>query len=233
MIQTSPLQGRRSRRRRDRRVLLTTVVSKHPDIPRLPALLRGSTPLQRGLCFALIADFPRREHALEGLAQEVELALTADDVSGAQVALATMEADFPDDPLTEAARAYFVLVAGEDALPARTAASAMVATAGQSSASIGTEVSGFTLHAAYPNPFNPQAVVPFSVTEAARVRIVVFDMLGREVATLADGRYDAGVYDVVFDGSDLPSGMYLMRANVTPENGNAASAFTQRITLLK
>ncbi len=63
--------------------------------------------------------------------------------------------------------------------------------------------------------------------------IRVFDMLGREVATLVDGRYEASVYDAVFDGSLLPSGMYLVRANVAPENGGAASAFTQRITLLK
>ena len=61
----------------------------------------------------------------------------------------------------------------------------------------------------------------------------MFDMLGREVATLADGRYEAGVYDVVFDGSLLPSGMYLVRANVASENGRSASAFIQRITLLK
>ena len=92
---------------------------------------------------------------------------------------------------------------------------------------------GFALHAAYPNPFNPQTVVPFSVAAAGRVQIVVFDLLGREVATLADGRYQTGVYQAVFDGSALPSGMYLVRASVTPENGGITSAFTQRITLLK
>lgn len=67
----------------------------------------------------------------------------------------------------------------------------------------------------------------------ARVQIVVFDLLGREVATLAEGRYEAGVYQAVFDGSLLPSGMYLVRANATPENGGRARAYTQRLTLLK
>jgi len=76
-------------------------------------------------------------------------------------------------------------------------------------------------------------VVPFSVATAAQVRITVFDLLGREVVTLADGRYEAGVYQAVFDGSLLPSGMYLVRADVTPENGGGTTAFTQRLTLLK
>jgi len=43
-----------------------------------------------------------------------------------------------------------------------------------------------------PNPLVRQTVVPFSVATTARVRITVFDMLGREVATLADGRYEEG-----------------------------------------
>ena len=184
------------------------------------------------MALARMAEFPRTEHALTGLAQEMELALEADDLIAAQTALATMEADFPEEELTQATRAYFVLVAGEEALPERVAASSTAASA-VSNVSASTVVDGFTLHAAYPNPFNPQTVVPFRLTEAARVRITVFDLLGREVVTLADGRYEAGVYHAVFDGSLLPSGMYFVRANVTPENGGATGAFTQRITLLK
>jgi len=96
------------------------------------------------------------------------------------------------------------------------------------------ELPGAEFHlSVQPNPLFRRAVVPFSVAEAARVQIVVFDMLGREVAVLADGRYEMGAYQVAFDGKDLPSGMYLVRANVAPENGGAASAFTQRLTLLK
>ena len=186
----------------------------------------------RTMAQALIAEYSGGEHALEGLAQEVELALAADDLSGAQAALATMEADFPDEGLTETTRAYFVLLAGEEALPARAAAMQHVASSAPSNALQGT-TGGFTLHAAYPNPSNPQAVVPFTVAEAARVHIVVFDMLGREVVTLTDGRYEAGIYESVFDGSALPSGMYLVRASVAVENGGIISAFTQRITLLK
>ena len=108
-----------------------------------------------------------------------------------------------------------------------------VASSAASNASVSTDVGGFALHVAYPDPFNPQTVVPFSVAATAQVQITVFDLIGCEVATLADGRYEAGVYQALFDGSALPSGMYLVRANVAPENGGAVSAFTQRLTLLK
>ena len=180
----------------------------------------------------MLPTTPRTEHAHVGLSQEVEIALVAGDVPAAQAALATMEVDFPDESLTESTRAYFVLLEGVEALPARSAATQYVASAAASNASQGA-TGGFVLHTAYPNPFNPQAVVPFSVATTAQVQITVFDMIGREVATLADGRYETGVYQAVFDGSALPSGMYLVRASVTPENGGITSAFTQRITLLK
>lgn len=194
--------------------------------------MRGHDGDARAMALALAAGYPLTEHALVGLAQEVDLALGANDLPGAQAALATMEVDFPDELLTETTRAYFVLIAGEDALPARTAATRM-ATGGTTNASTNAHGEGFVLRPAYPNPFNPQAVVPFSVGSVAHVEITVFDMLGRRVATLVDSRYEAGVYDTVFDGAELPSGMYLVRANVTPENAGATTAFTQRVTLLK
>ncbi|MCH7638617.1 MAG: T9SS type A sorting domain-containing protein [Bacteroidetes bacterium] len=69
----------------------------------------------------------------------------------------------------------------------------------------------YVLHQAYPNPFNPQAVVPFDVPELATVRLAVYDILGREVAVLVDGQVAAGRHEVVLDGSNLASGVYLIR----------------------
>ncbi len=195
--------------------------------------VHGRVAEGRATAQTLIADYPRTEHALTALALEVSFALEADDLPAAQTALATLEADFQEDVLTEASRAYFVLVAGEDALPTRTAGTPVAASVGVSDVSASTAVDGFALHAAYPNPFNPQTVVPFSVASTARVQITVFDLIGREVATIVSGRYEAGVYNTTFDGALLSSGVYLLRANVTPENGGVASAFTQRLTLLK
>ena len=90
----------------------------------------------------------------------------------------------------------------------------------------------FALGAVYPNPFNPAAVVPFALPEAAAVELAVYDMLGRRVAVLAEGAYPAGRHRVVFDGAALPSGPYLVRAALRPRAG-AAQAFTQSVLLVK
>jgi len=60
----------------------------------------------------------------------------------------------------------------------------------------------------YPNPFNPRTSIAVTVFEAQDVTLIVTDALGRTVATLANGRYDAGRYNVGFDAGSLPSGMY-------------------------
>ena len=67
----------------------------------------------------------------------------------------------------------------------------------------------FALGQNYPNPFNPMTMVSFSLPENARIHLVVYDLLGRQVATLINGWRDAGVHEVVFDAADLASGIYL------------------------
>ncbi len=63
----------------------------------------------------------------------------------------------------------------------------------------------------YPNPFNPQTIIRYALPEAAPVRLAAYDLTGREVARLADGVRPAGRHEARFDGSGLPSGMYLYR----------------------
>ena len=60
----------------------------------------------------------------------------------------------------------------------------------------------------YPNPFNPTTAIRFTLPVKGAVTLKVYDMSGREVATLADRFFAAGPQRVVFDGSSLPSGMY-------------------------
>ncbi len=84
-----------------------------------------------------------------------------------------------------------------------------------------------------PNPAVGQTQVEFEVTETTTVRMEVFDALGREVAVLADGRYEHGRYTSTFGGSDLASGLYVVRVTVTPETSGLAQTYTERITLLK
>jgi len=66
----------------------------------------------------------------------------------------------------------------------------------------------FELFQNYPNPFNPTTTIKYSVAEPGIVSLKVFDILGREVATLVNERKPAGYYEVSFDGSELSSGIY-------------------------
>ncbi len=74
---------------------------------------------------------------------------------------------------------------------------------------IGTRVIGnFELSQNYPNPFNPSTKISYQIPKAGNVEIKVFDVLGREVATLVDEYKNAFSYDVEFNTNSLPSGIY-------------------------
>ena len=64
---------------------------------------------------------------------------------------------------------------------------------------------------AFPNPFSSEATLRFGLAEAAEVRLAVYDVLGREVAVLAEGRLGAGAHEATLDGGALPSGVYTWR----------------------
>jgi len=63
----------------------------------------------------------------------------------------------------------------------------------------------------YPNPFNPTTMFTYDLPEGTEVNLTVFDVQGREVATLVDGYRLAGSHEVTFDGSNLASGIYFYR----------------------
>ena len=69
----------------------------------------------------------------------------------------------------------------------------------------------FTLEQNYPNPFNPRTVVSSQLPVASNVKLVIYDVLGREVAVLVNERRAAGSYQDNFDGSGLASGLYICR----------------------
>ncbi len=63
----------------------------------------------------------------------------------------------------------------------------------------------------YPNPFNPVTMINYQLTVTSTIRIVVFDLLGREIAELVNRKQDAGNYNVKFDAKDLSGGLYFYR----------------------
>ncbi|MGE5499028.1 MAG: YCF48-related protein [Syntrophothermus sp.] len=67
----------------------------------------------------------------------------------------------------------------------------------------------FQLAQNYPNPFNPATTISYSIPKESFVELKIFDMLGREISTLVNEEQTAGEYKVQFDGSSLPSGIYI------------------------
>jgi predicted outer membrane repeat protein len=82
----------------------------------------------------------------------------------------------------------------------------------------GVHVTEFALHQNYPNPFNPSTVISYEIAGkmgqgpgATNVRLVIFDLVGREVAILLDERKAPGSYRITFNATGLASGVYLYR----------------------
>jgi glucuronoarabinoxylan endo-1,4-beta-xylanase len=69
----------------------------------------------------------------------------------------------------------------------------------------------FKLSQNYPNPFNPTTVVNYQLPQTSDVSLRVFDMLGREVMTLVNGRQSAGNYAVNINAAGMASGVYFYR----------------------
>ncbi|MCX6151390.1 MAG: T9SS type A sorting domain-containing protein, partial [Ignavibacteriales bacterium] len=69
-------------------------------------------------------------------------------------------------------------------------------------------VKSYELFQNYPNPFNPTTIINYQMPKAGRVTLKIYDVLGKEVATLVDERKDEGKYSIEFNGSNLTSGIY-------------------------
>jgi hypothetical protein len=86
---------------------------------------------------------------------------------------------------------------------------------------------GYALDQNYPNPFNPTTNINYSLQNAGHVTLKVYDMTGREIATLVNGRMNAGAHTVTFNASNLSSGVYIYALEA---NG---VRLTNRMTLIK
>jgi hypothetical protein len=79
----------------------------------------------------------------------------------------------------------------------------------------------------YPNPFNPSTKIKFSLPVSDEIKLAVYDILGQEVAVLVNGFRNAGTYEVTWEASGLPSGIYIY----TIQSSN--TFITKKMTLLK
>ena len=86
----------------------------------------------------------------------------------------------------------------------------------------------FVLKQNYPNPFNPRTVIPYSLSASAHVKIIAYDITGREVQRMVDKYQHAGAYEVDFMGKFTASGVYFYRMEV---DGRVVG--TKKMILLK
>ncbi len=79
----------------------------------------------------------------------------------------------------------------------------------------------------FPNPFNPSTVIRYQLSVSGNVRLAVYDVLGRQVAVLADGNVPAGSHQIRFDAANLASGVYVYRLEA------GGRVFTRTLLLVK
>lgn len=73
----------------------------------------------------------------------------------------------------------------------------------------------FALNQNYPNPFNPETEITFALPRESYVSVKIYDLLGREVAVLTEGKRPAGEHRISFDAKNLPSGVYVYTLTAT------------------
>ncbi len=122
------------------------------------------------------------------------------DANKAKEYYAELKAKYPDDELT----IHSMILFGEiDGYVPREVVDKKEITGNKD------EVLEYSLFDNYPNPFNPTTKISFSIPNSGHVTLKVFDILGREVIVLVNKVFEAGKYEVEFNASHLPSGVYI------------------------
>lgn len=85
----------------------------------------------------------------------------------------------------------------------------------------------FSLEQNYPNPFNPKTIINYQLPMSNYVKLVVYDVMGREIASLVNQKQNAGSYKVEWDASNYPSGIYYYRLTYEDQS------LTRKMILLK
>ncbi|MCH9030344.1 MAG: T9SS type A sorting domain-containing protein [Bacteroidetes bacterium] len=89
----------------------------------------------------------------------------------------------------------------------------------------------YALEQNYPNPFNPSTKIKFSLAADSKVTLTVFDILGQEVANLISGNLPAGSHEIIFNASNINSGVYFYRIDATGVDGSNFSSIKKMILM--
>lgn len=93
----------------------------------------------------------------------------------------------------------------------------------------------FELHQPYPNPFNPTTTVSFDLAQRSSVRVTAYDLLGRAVATIAAGTFEAGMHRQSWEAGSFPTGVYLIELSTTDADATPSleRRMVRRVLLVK
>ena len=69
----------------------------------------------------------------------------------------------------------------------------------------------FALRQNYPNPFNPTTQISYALPKPSNVRLTIYDILGREIAILINGKNEPGEHSITWNALNVPSGVYLYK----------------------
>ncbi len=69
----------------------------------------------------------------------------------------------------------------------------------------------FYLEQNYPNPFNPQTTIRYAIPKPTNVKIVIYDIEGKKIDILNDGKHNAGYYEVIWNASNYSTGVYFYK----------------------
>jgi len=93
--------------------------------------------------------------------------------------------------------------------------------------------SNFILYQNYPNPFNPTTTINYELRTASNVKLIVYDIKGKEITTLVNQKQNTGEYKVTFDGSGFTSGIYFYKMEINNDKSDKYYTETKKMILIK
>lgn len=96
-----------------------------------------------------------------------------------------------------------------------------------------SQVETYSLSQNYPNPFNPSTKISYSLPVASIVKLIIYNSIGQNIATLVDGFQGPGNHEINFNGSKLSAGIYLYSIEAKPVDGGESFKFIRKMSLLK